>query len=106
MNHSGECPDITEVPTWYVYILKCASGTYYTGHTQDVQARVERHRKGQGATLTKHDIPTSIMFTEQFNSETEAMRRELQLKRWSRAKKEALIHGNLKQLHTLSKSRS
>ncbi len=91
--------------SWFVYILRCANQSYYVGHTSNPEARFLRHRNNEGAQHTATYPPEAILYRERFDSEVDAMRRERQLKRWSRAKKDALIAGNQTLLRDLSKSR-
>ena len=91
--------------SWFVYILRCANQSYYIGHTSNPEARFLRHRNNEGAQYTATYPPEAILYRERFDTEAEAMRREIQLIRWSRAKKEALIAGDRARLHELSKSR-
>lgn len=79
----------------FVYILRCADGTLYTGCARDPRAREEAHNKGRGARYTSGRRPVSLVYAEECNSPGEALRREHQVKRWTRAKKEALIAGDL-----------
>jgi putative endonuclease len=65
---------------YYVYILLCEDGSYYTGYTKDVKRRVERHRKGRGARYTKMHQPERIVYVEGFESRSEAMKREQEIK--------------------------
>ncbi|MDP6631647.1 MAG: GIY-YIG nuclease family protein [Kiritimatiellia bacterium] len=88
----------------HTYILECSNGSYYVGHTRDVQGRIGRHRNGTGARHTAVHGPDRLVYSEAFETETEAIRRERQLKRWTRAKKQALIEGRLCQLRQLSRS--
>lgn len=90
---------------WCVYILRCSDSSYYVGHSRDLNQRVKAHNAGEGATHTACRLPVELVYSESFPSETEAMAREAQLKRWSRAKKEALIAGDNAKLHKLSRSR-
>jgi predicted GIY-YIG superfamily endonuclease len=90
---------------WFVYILACSNSSYYIGHTHDLAARLSLHQHKKGAQHTAVNTPSAILYQESFSSELLAIRRERQLKRWSRAKKEALIIGDTKLLHELSKSR-
>ncbi len=87
---------------WFVYILRCSNQSYYIGHTSNPEARFQRHRNNEGAQHTATYPPEAILYREQFDSETDAIRRERQLKRWTRAKKEALIAGNAVKLRSLS----
>jgi predicted GIY-YIG superfamily endonuclease len=87
---------------WFVYILRCANQSYYVGHTSNPKARFLRHRNNEGAQHTATYPPEGILYQERFDSEADAIQRERQLKRWTRAKKEALIAGNTERLRSLS----
>ena len=86
-----------------VYILKCANGEYYVGSTPDLERRLREHESGQGSYFTKAHLPIEVVYTEECETEHEARVRERQLHGWSRAKKEALICGNIELLKQLSK---
>ena len=90
---------------FYVYILRCADGSYYTGHTENLETRLAAHQNGdiKGHTLSRR--PVTLVFTDQFPSRQDAFERERQIKGWSRAKKEALIDNDWDRLVTLSRSR-
>ena len=88
-----------------VYILRCADGSYYVGHTDDLPARIELHNAGRGAAWTARRQPVALLYQEPQSDEVAATSREAQIKRWSRAKKEALIAGDLQGLHELSRRR-
>ena len=79
----------TANPPFYVYILRCADGSYYVGHTNDLDSRVRTHNDGRGATWTRCRRPVRLVYTEPSASQASAMAREKQLKRWSAAKKRA-----------------
>jgi putative endonuclease len=89
----------------FVYILACRDGVLYVGSAKDVGRRIKLHRAGRGAKFT-HDHPdANLVYVEgPFDRET-AICRERQLKRWSRAKKLALIGGELVTLHSLARRR-
>ena len=87
--------------TWYVYILRCRDGAYYTGLTADLDRRLREHREGT-THYTGYNPPTGLLYVEEFGTKTEAERREAQIKRWSRAKKMALIRGDGFALRRLS----
>lgn len=76
---------------YFVYIVRCGDGTLYTGLARDPQARVRVHNAGKGAKYTRSRLPVSLVYTEQCESLSAALKRERQVKPWSRAKKEALI---------------
>lgn len=80
---------------WFVYIIRCSDDSLYIGETNDVPLRVSRHHDDRGSTFTVGRRPVRLVYTETLNSRDEALVREQQLKRWTRAKKEALIAGEL-----------
>lgn len=87
----------------FVYIVRCADGTLYTGYACDPREREKVHNSGRGARYTAGRRPVRLVYSEAFDSPGDALRREYQLKRWSRKNKEALIEGTLA---TLQASRS
>jgi putative endonuclease len=80
--------------------------SFYVGSAQDLDARVKAHNDGRGAAHTFKHRPAGLVYHEAYCSEEEAVRRERQLKHWTRAKKEALIAGDLGRLKHLSKRRT
>ena len=76
---------------FFVYIVRCADGTLYTGWSNDPHARVEVHNSGRGAKYTRSRLPVSLVYAEECESLSAALKRERELKPWSRARKEALI---------------
>jgi predicted GIY-YIG superfamily endonuclease len=87
---------------FYVYILRCADGSPYIGHTSNIDDRVIRHNEGRAeCAYTINRRPVAMAYSETFDSRAMAVRRERQIKRWTRAKKEALIAGDLKLLKQL-----
>ena len=78
-------------PLHHVYILRCADGTLYTGYARDPHARETAHNTGRGARYTCGRRPVRLVYTEAFPTQGDALRREYQLKRWPREKKEALV---------------
>jgi LAO/AO transport system kinase len=78
---------------FHVYILACADGSYYTGHTDDIDARMSQHHDGQiGYTATRK--PVTLMWQGEFETREGALAFEIQVKGWSRTKKEALMRGD------------
>ena len=90
----------------WLYILKCGDGSYYTGSTNNLSLRLAQHQAGEGCAYTRSRLPVELVYSQEFPSEHQAFLRERQVKGWSRAKKEALIHGDFEALVELSKSRS
>jgi putative endonuclease len=87
-------PNLYNQAVFHVYMVRCADGTLYTGYAHDPGARVEVHNSGKGAKYTRSRLPVSLVYVEQCESLSAALKRERQLKPWSRARKEALIAGN------------
>ncbi len=83
-----------------MYILRCADGSLYIGETPDVDARLRKHQEG-GSRHTASRRPVALVYSEAFENRVLALGRERQLKRWSRAKKEALIAGDIDKLRRL-----
>jgi len=79
------------MPHWHLYILRCSDGSLYTGITTDVEARIARHNSGDGSKYTRTRTPVVLVRTEPMASESAARKREMQIKRWSRIKKESLV---------------
>jgi len=77
---------------YYVYVLLCKDGSYYTGHAKNVKHRVEQHKKGQGARYTRMHEPAKIVYVEEFNSRSDAMKREREIKSFSHSKKQRLVN--------------
>lgn len=88
-----------------VYFLRLLSGQLYIGCSTDLGQRLDDHVSGQACRTTLLDPPRALLRVEVHSSFAAARAREAQLKRWSRAKKEALIRGDLPTLRTLSRSR-
>ena len=86
-------------------MLRCADGSYYVGSTSDVAERERIHNEGHDAEHTAAHRPVRLVYSESHESWPAARKREAQLKRWSRAKKEALIDGNRSRLHVLARRR-
>ncbi len=77
--------------SYYTYILECADGTYYTGYTDDPAKREKVHNSGKGAKYTRARLPVKMIYTEEFETKSEALRREIAIKSMTRAQKEKLV---------------
>ncbi|MCI5568564.1 MAG: GIY-YIG nuclease family protein [Candidatus Alectryocaccobium sp.] len=75
----------------YTYILRCADGTFYTGWTNDLEKRLEAHNSKRGAKYTRVRLPVELAYFEEFETETEARKRECAIKKLKRKEKEKLI---------------
>jgi len=78
--------------TYYVYILLCKDGSYYTGYAKDLKHRVEQHKKGRGARYTRIHEAEKMVYVEKFSSRSEAMKRERRIKSLSHSEKQQLIN--------------
>lgn len=85
----------------FVYVLRCADGSYYVGKTHNLLTRLAEHQSGVGADYTALRRPVEMVYAEEHFTVRGARNREVQLKRWSRAKKEALITQDLKRLRQI-----
>jgi len=89
---------------FHVYILKCADGSYYAGHSDNLEKRVAEHMAGAIPTCyTFKRRPVQLVFTQSFTTRDEALAAELQIKGWSRAKKEAMMRGDWAEVSRLAK---
>jgi predicted GIY-YIG superfamily endonuclease len=88
---------------WYTYILKCTDSSFYTGHTNNLTERLSRHNAGRGPKWTACRLPVKLVYQECYDSEESAIKREKQIKKWSRPKKDALIQEDAEKLKSLSK---
>ena len=77
--------------TWKLYILRCGDGTLYTGITTDVEKRLEAHRTGKGAKYTRGRGPLELVYTEECESYSSALKREYAIKQLSKGEKVALF---------------
>ncbi|MGW8289299.1 MAG: GIY-YIG nuclease family protein [Candidatus Bathyarchaeia archaeon] len=87
------------MPYYYVYILRCKDGSYYTGHAKDVEKRFEMHQKGRGARYTRIHEPEEPVYIEQFENRGEAMKREQRIKKFRHDRKQQLIIENSTSAH-------
>ena len=93
------------MPAW-CYILRLKSGKLYIGSTSNINQRYQDHLNGRTCRTTKYDRAIHLIYSEEFENLKIAQLREVQIKRWSRAKKEALIACDFNKLNQLSKPKS
>jgi putative endonuclease len=90
---------------FWVYILRCADGSYYTGHTDNIEKRIGEHAIGAiGNCYTFNRRPLELAFCQEFMTRAEALVSEQQIKGWSRKKKEAMIRGDWAEVSRLARS--
>ena len=88
----------------WVYITLCSDGTYYVGSTTDLEQRIIDHYEGRYEGYTSTRLPVKLLWSSEFSDIRYAFEYERKIKKWSRAKKEALMKGDYDQLHLLSRS--
>jgi putative endonuclease len=77
---------------WLIYILECSDGSLYTGATNDLEARLQRHRAGKGARYTRSRLPVRLAYREACKDHSSALRREYEVKRLKRKEKLFLVN--------------
>ncbi|QIG52959.1 GIY-YIG nuclease family protein [Altererythrobacter sp. BO-6] len=90
---------------FYAYILLCNDGSYYVGHTDDLDFRLGQHQAGALGGYTAKRLPVKLVWSESFPTRDEAFAAERRIKGWSRAKKEALIAGDWELVSRLARNR-
>lgn len=97
---------MSEGSGFWVYMLKCCDGTLYTGQTNDLSRRVLLHNAGKGATYTRGRLPATLVYAEKMASRGDALRKEREIRKLPRRKKELLLKigaGSLIKTQVLSK---
>jgi len=89
----------------WIYILKCADGSYYVGSTRNLDLRLAQHQSGKASRYTSGRLPVELVYGEEYIRIADAYYREKQIQNWGRAKREALINGDLEVLPPLAKKK-
>ena len=97
---------MTSMKPFFVYVLRCSDNSYYIGHTDDLERRIQSHMDATFGGYTSTKRPVFLVFSCEFTTRDEAIERERQLKGWSRAKKEALILNDWETIKKLARSQS
>ncbi len=79
---------------WYVYILRLEDDSLYTGITKDIDRRIEEHEDGRGSKYVRGRTPVELVHSEERETMSEALKREAEIKRWSKVKKEDFVKKN------------
>jgi putative endonuclease len=90
---------------FWTYMLHCAGGAFYVGHTDDLEQRVAEHEQGAVAGFTRDHLPVRLVWSEPFASREDALTMERRLKGWGRAKKMALIRNDWDRISLLARGR-
>lgn len=89
--------------TFWVYILRCNDNSYYTGHTDNLDNRIGQHQSGRGSGYTSTRLPVELVWSQECTTREEALTAEVQIKGWSRKKKEAMMRGDWADVSHLAK---
>jgi predicted GIY-YIG superfamily endonuclease len=90
---------------FHAYLLRCNDGSYYAGHTDDLEVRLAQHSSGALGGYTARRLPVVLAWSEAFPTRDEAFAAERRIKGWSRAKKEALMAGDWNGISLLARNR-
>ena len=82
---------VKKIEKWFVYVLECADGSLYTGSTNDIEARLEKHNSGKGAKYTRARLPVILKASWKYKNKSDAMKAEYQFKQLSREEKQEAI---------------
>jgi len=82
---------ISKIPTWYIYILKCNDGSFYTGSTNDLVKRLAAHNAGKGGKYTRAHLPVELLYSEKLADHSSALKREHAIKKLNKEKKLLLV---------------
>ena len=91
---------------FWVYLLRCADGSFYAGHTDDLDKRIGEHSASVCGGYTATRLPVELVWSQECATRIEALTFERRIKGWRRAKKEALIRGDWEEVSRLAKNRS
>ena len=75
----------------FVYLLECCDGSYYCGFTTDLDKRIKTHNEGKGSKYTMRRRPVKLIYSEQFKDKSQALKREIKIKSFSREEKQSLV---------------
>jgi predicted GIY-YIG superfamily endonuclease len=87
---------------FYVYILLCSDGSYYTGHTDNLEMRMAEHQSGECGGYTSTRLPVQLLWSQECSTREEALAAEQHVKGWSRKKKEAMMRGDWKAVQQIA----
>lgn len=90
---------------FHIYILKCSDGSYYTGHTDDIEKRFAEHQENRVPCYTSKRLPVKLVYLQESSTYTEAIISERKIKNWPRKKKEALINMDEEKMFLYSKKK-
>lgn len=83
---------------FFVYMLQCRDNSFYTGYTNNIDKRLRIHNEGKGSKYTRTRLPVKLVYIEEFATKSEAMKREIEIKKLPRIKKEELVQTSLNRI--------
>lgn len=86
-----------EIEAHFFYVLECSDGSYYAGYTINIEKRLQSHNTGKGAKYTRGRIPVKLLYSEQFDSKSEALKMEMKFKKLTKKNKKLYIEGRWKE---------
>ena len=89
--------------SFWIYILRCADNSYYTGHTDNLEQRISEHQNGLCGGYTANRLPVEFVFSQECATREEALAAEQQIKGWSRKKKEGMMRGDWAEVSRLAR---
>ena len=92
--------------SFWIYMLRCADGSFYVGHTDDLERRLGEHATGALPGYTRHRRPVVLVYSAELPERMDALEMERRIKGWSRAKKQALIEEDWEKISALARKRS
>ena len=87
-------PGNNNKPIWKVYMLQCADGSYYTGITNNLDARIEKHNSGKASKYTRSRLPVTMVYAETVTDKSQALKKEFALNKLRREEKQKFIVEN------------
>jgi len=88
--------------SFWTYLLECADGSFYAGHTDDLDARISQHRLGVPKCCTSTRLPVALVWSQAFGTREEALAAERQIKGWNRRKEQALVRDDWDEIKRLA----
>lgn len=91
--------------SFWAYLLRCRDGSFYAGHTDDIERRLQEHHDGCVDAYTRERRPVVLAWSQEFPTRDEAKESEARIKGWSRGKKQALVEGRWDRIKSLSRGK-
>lgn len=80
-----------DASVWFLYVLECADGSFYTGISNNLQERIKEHNSGRGSKYARSRLPVKLIYSETYTTKSRALKREIEVKSLTRTQKEELV---------------